>query len=277
MAVKQLKIKGRIRDYHTGRPLKDVKISSYNDLKGQMTKKNGTFSIPTNASEELLTFSLNGYETINKQVDTKDTDALDITLIKRKVKTDVTDFELIEKAKNGDQKSYGQLLERYYNGVYFHMLKYVRKPEDAEDLTIEAFGKAFDKLHIYRPDFAFSTWLYRVAWNNAIDFKRKKRLQTLSIDEPIKDNKGDNITPNIPSNHLDPEQTYERAQRKDVIHELMDQLSPKYRQLIELRFFREFSYNEIAEEMEAPIGTIKAQLHRAKQLLQGILETRTDI
>ncbi len=277
MAVKQLKIKGRITDYHTGRPLKGAKVCSFENLKGETSNKSGNFSIQLKESKSLLTISLKGYQTLNKEVNDKDSSVLDIALVKYKETAECTDLELIEKAKGGNQKAYAKLMERYYNGVYFHMLKYVRKPEDAEDLTIEAFGKAFDKLHIYRPDFAFSTWLYRVAWNNAIDFKRKKRLQTLSIDEPIKDTKGENITPNIPSNNLDPEECYVKEQRKSMLHELMGELSPKYRQLIELRFFREFSYNEIAEEMDAPIGTIKAQLHRAKQLLQAILENRLDM
>jgi len=277
MAVKQLKIRGRILDYHTGRPLKGAKVCSFENLKGETTNKSGKFSINLNEPKSLLTISLKGYQTLSKEIKDKADSGLDISLIKYKEVAECTDLELIEKAKGGNQKAYAKLMDRYYNGVYFHMLKYVRKPEDAEDLTIEAFGKAFDKLHIYRPDFAFSTWLYRVAWNNAIDFKRKKRLQTLSIDEPIKDTKGENITPNIPSNHLDPEQTFVKEQRKTMLHELMGELSPKYRRLIELRFFKEFSYNEIAEEMEAPIGTIKAQLHRAKQLLQAILETKADI
>ena len=150
----------------------------------------------------------------------------------------------------------------------------VHNRDDAEDLTIEAFGKAFKNLEKYSPDYAFSTWLFRIATNNAIDFIRKKRLETTSIDRGISgdDDEGSTFASSIRGQNLDPEEEYIRQQRMNLMREVTEKLNEKYRILIELRFFKEYSYEEIADELNLPLGTVKAQLFRAKELLYNILK-----
>ncbi len=185
------------------------------------------------------------------------------------------DMKLVRRAlDNSEQKAYSTLMERYRDSVYYVLLRMVYNPEDAEDLTLETFGKAFKSLDRYDPQYSFSTWLYKIASNSAIDFIRKKKRdkspkkKTLSTSEPIDSDMGDaNIEVNLKSSTLDPEEKFMKSQRIDVIQKYVKQLSPKYRLLIELRYFKEFSYQEIAKKIRQPLGTIKAQLSRARELL----------
>ena len=182
------------------------------------------------------------------------------------------DYDLVKMCiEVKDQSAYAKLLSRYRDSIYFMVLKMVHDPDDADDLTIEAFGKAFNNLDKYSPDFAFSTWLYKIALNNSIDWIRKRKLETLSIDEPVESESGDNYSIEIKSHSLDPEEKFIKEQRARLMRELIDKLNPKYRMLIEMRFFYELSYEEIAEKTNLPLGTVKAQLFRAKDLLYQIL------
>ena len=182
------------------------------------------------------------------------------------------DFELVCRAvKDNNQLAYAELMERYRDSIYHTMFKMVHNHDDAEDLTIEAFGKAFRKLYTYTPNFAFSTWLFKIATNNGIDFLRKKRLKLLSIDDPLEKNGDQDFSNNLKSSSLDPEERYIKEQRKLIMRTLLNKLSDKYRIMIELRFFEELSYQEIAERLSLPIGTVKAQLFRAKELLFDVL------
>lgn len=178
------------------------------------------------------------------------------------------DLILVEQAKLGNEKAFSSLLNRYRDSIYFMILKMVNNPSDAEDLTIEAFGKAFRFIDSFTPEFAFSTWLFRIATNNCIDFIRKKQLSPSPIDQIQEDI--DNMTVNIQSDLPDPEERLINDQKIAVLREIVSQLKPRYRRLIELRYFKEYSYEEIAKEMKLPIGTVKAQLFRAKSLLFNI-------
>lgn len=183
------------------------------------------------------------------------------------------DFDLVRKAVEvNNQLAYAELMDRYRDSIYHTMFKMVHNHDDAEDLTIEAFGKAFRKLHTYTPNYAFSTWLFKIATNNGIDFLRKKRLKLLSIDDPLEKNGEQDFSNNLKSSALDPEERYIRQQRKLIMRTLLNKLSDKYRIMIELRFFEELSYQEIAEQLNLPIGTVKAQLFRAKELLYDVLK-----
>lgn len=183
------------------------------------------------------------------------------------------DYRLVRAAlDNGDQKAYAQLMERYRDSIYFMLLKMVNDRDDADDLTIEAFGKAFNKLHQYTPNYAFSTWLFKIASNNCIDFIRKKKKQMLSLDKPLEGYEGSELTMDVPSNTLDPEETYIKEQKKLLMHGVVEKLKPRYRTLVELRYFKEYSYEEIAKELELPLGTVKAQLFRAREFLYNILK-----
>jgi RNA polymerase sigma factor (sigma-70 family) len=181
------------------------------------------------------------------------------------------DIELVEKAKAGDQLAYGELLGRYRDAIYFMLLKMVNNPIDAEDLTIEAFGKAFKNIDQYAPNFAFSTWLFKIATNNCIDFIRKKRASHISLDQTVDGE--DSLAPSsmIQSDVLDPESYMINKQKIKHMRKIVSRLKPRYRQLVELRYFKEYSYEEIAVELDIPIGTVKAQLFRARELLLNIL------
>ena len=180
------------------------------------------------------------------------------------------DYELVLQAIEGDQKAYAELLGRYRDAIYFMLLKMVNNSSDAEDLTIEAFGKAFKNIGQYTPNYAFSTWLFKIATNNCIDFIRKKRLNNISLDQNSLHE--DSAPMTIPADTLDPEENMISQQKVILMRAIVAKLKPRYRKLIELRYFNEFSYEEISEELELPIGTVKAQLFRARELLYNILK-----
>jgi RNA polymerase sigma factor (sigma-70 family) len=183
------------------------------------------------------------------------------------------DYILVQKARDrGDQHAYAELLNKYRDSLYFMMLKMTGNPTDAEDLTIEAFGKAFKNIHQYSPEYAFSTWLFKIAANNCIDFLRKTR-RILFADNFFDEDEDAGDTPsNIPFSGLDPEEKIIEKQKIQLMHEVVARLKPHYRNMIELRYFKEWSYEEIAVEMDLPLGTVKAQLFRAREFLFQILK-----
>lgn len=183
------------------------------------------------------------------------------------------DIELVERAKKGDQQAYAELLGKYRDAIYYMLLKMVNNPIDAEDLTIEAFGKAFKNLKQYTPNFAFSTWLFKIASNNCIDYIRKQRGNTISLDHTV--NGEDSLSPSalIQSDTMDPEENMINDQKIKLMRDVVAKLKPRYRSLIELRYFKEYSYEEIADHLELPIGTVKAQLFRARELLLNIMKS----
>jgi len=180
------------------------------------------------------------------------------------------DYKLVQKAKNGDQQAYAELMGRYRDSIYYMLLKMVSNTSDAEDLMIEAFGKAFKNIDQYTPSFAFSTWLFKIATNNCIDFIRKRRTSTISIDQTSDDQEIQSIT--IQSDTPDPEEHMINDQKVKLLRDIVSKLKPRYKTLVELRYFNEYSYEEISEELELPIGTVKAQLFRARELLYNILK-----
>lgn len=187
------------------------------------------------------------------------------------------DYRLVERARDkGDEQAYAELLEKYRESIYYMMLKMVHNADDAEDLTIEAFAKAFKRLEQYTPNFAFSTWLFRIATNNCIDFIRKKRLKTLSLDKPFEDSEGDENPLTLQSGSMDPEEKIIQKQKIKMMREVVDQLKPRYKKLVELRYFKELSYEEISEELDLPLGTVKAQLFRAREFLFNIMKNKKD-
>jgi len=180
-----------------------------------------------------------------------------------------SDLLFVEMARSGNEKAFAILMNRYRDSIYFLLLKMVNNPSDAEDLTIEAFGKAFKSLDSYTPKFAFSTWLFKIATNNCVDFIRKKQLSPTPFDL-LQDNL-DNATVNIQSDLPDPEESLINLQKIDALKDIISQLKPRYKSLIELRYYKEYSYEEISSELNLPLGTVKAQLFRAKTLLYNIL------
>jgi RNA polymerase sigma-70 factor (ECF subfamily) len=182
------------------------------------------------------------------------------------------DYKLVKLAISGDEQAYAELMDRYRDAIYYMLLKMVNNKNDAEDLTIEAFGKAFKNIEQYTPKYAFSTWLFKIATNNCIDFIRKQKANLISIDQAEDDD--DMSAPPLHSTNLDPEEDMIKNQRVDLMRDVVDKLKPRYRNLIKLRYFKEYSYEEIAQELDLPLGTVKAQLFRARELLYNILKNR---
>jgi len=183
------------------------------------------------------------------------------------------DYKLVKQALNDrSQTAYAELLNLYRDSLYFSMLRMTNNPNDAEDLTIEAFGKAFKNLHQYTPEYAFSTWLFKIAINNGIDFIRKKKIQNELLPKREK-NKEDNIANKVAGKEPNPEEVIINKQKIKMMREVIHRLKPHYKKLIELRYFDELSYEEIVQELDLPIGTVKVQLFRARTFLYNILKS----
>jgi RNA polymerase sigma-70 factor (ECF subfamily) len=186
------------------------------------------------------------------------------------------DLILVEKAKEGDQSAYAALMEKYRESVYFMLLKMVKNTDDADDLTIEAFGKAFNRLGQYSPSYAFSTWLFKIASNNCIDFIRKKRVHITSMNHAYSNDDGESVGMDFEADVMDPEESIIKQQKVKLMREVVSKLKPRYRELVEKRYFQELSYEEIAEEMDLPLGTVKAQLFRAREFLANLMKNTKD-
>ena len=167
-------------------------------------------------------------------------------------------------------------MERYKDSIYFMLLKMVNNKDDADDLTIEAFGKAFNRLSQYTPNYAFSTWLFKIATNNCIDFLRKKKKNVMSIDNRIQNKDGDTIMFELKSDAMDPEQVAMKEQKIKLMRTYVKQLKPRYETLVEMRYFKEMSYDEISLELNLPLGTVKAQLFRAREFLYNIMKNSVE-
>ncbi len=186
------------------------------------------------------------------------------------------DLKVVERAKKGDEAAFAQLMDQYREPVFYMLLKMVKNNNDAEDLTIEAFGKAFNRIQQYSPNYAFSTWLFKIASNNCIDFIRKKRIHLTSMDHAYSNSDGESVKIDVESGTMDPEETIMKQQKIKMMRKVVEQLKPRYRDLIKKRYFEELSYEEIADEMELPLGTVKAQLFRAREFLANIMKNTKD-
>jgi RNA polymerase sigma-70 factor (ECF subfamily) len=183
------------------------------------------------------------------------------------------DLKVIERALNGDSRAYTELLNRYRDSVYYVMLRMISNPSDAEDLTIEAFGKAFHNLGKYVPSHAFSTWLFRIATNNCIDFMRRKSQSPRPFDQD--EGEEDEVEATVPSDMIAPDELMINRETAASLNRIVKTLKPRYRRLIELRYFEDYSYEEIASELSLPIGTVKARLFRAKVLILNMVQSKS--
>ncbi|MDR3246339.1 MAG: sigma-70 family RNA polymerase sigma factor [Prevotellaceae bacterium] len=181
-----------------------------------------------------------------------------------------TDLELIHRALNKDQNAYSRLLSRYRDNIFYYILRMVGSKIHADDLTQESFDKAFQHLDTYDEQYAFSTWLYKIAKNCTIDFLRKRKVNALHI------NYGSDEEASVNENTLysgtpNPEEDMIRQQEELTLMNHIEAMKPKYRRLIKLRYINEYAYEEIAQELNMPIGTVKTQLFRAKNILAGMI------
>jgi RNA polymerase sigma-70 factor (ECF subfamily) len=176
----------------------------------------------------------------------------------------------IEKAKKGDQTAFTFLLNQYWNEVYGFMLKRTENETNAEDITIETFSKAFDKIASYNPEFQFNTWLISIAKNVHIDLLRKKK-SSLFIE--ITDRE-DQIAYNIADTTLSAEDELIREQNLSRLLRYIKELKPHYQEVIQLRYFQEMTYQEIANAINEPLSSVKVKLLRAKKLLAEIITSK---
>ncbi|HPS98242.1 MAG: sigma-70 family RNA polymerase sigma factor [Bacteroidales bacterium] len=183
------------------------------------------------------------------------------------------DLKVIDRALHGDSRAYTELLNRYRDSVYYVILRMVNNPSDAEDLTIEAFGKAFHNLAKYVPSHAFSTWLFRIATNNCIDFMRRKSQSPRPFDQD--EGEEDEVEATVASDMIAPDELMINRETAASLNRIVKTLKPRYRRLIELRYFEDYSYEEIASELSLPIGTVKARLFRAKVLILNMVQSKS--
>ena len=184
------------------------------------------------------------------------------------------DDKLVSAAVKGDQNAYRSLMGKYQKPLYFHVLKMVKNHEQVEDLVQEAFMKAFGNLQSYNTSYAFSTWLYRITTNHTIDYLRKRKLDTTSIHNPYKTSDGE-VEIQI-SDTKETDRAIIRKERKQILHQAIQNLPEKYREVIEMRHLDELSYQEISEHLDLPLGTVKAHIFRAREMLYKALKDQKD-
>lgn len=181
------------------------------------------------------------------------------------------DPSIIERAVKGDQKAYAKILEEYRGPIYNLIYRMVRNREEAEDLVQEAFLKAFSSLASFNAEYAFSTWLYKIAINNCIDHLRRKKLKTYSMDKPVPSQDGE-FTREFPDVSMRPDLPLLARERTNLIERAIEELPDKYRIVIVLRHTEERAYEEIAQILDIPLGTVKARIFRAREMLKKKLK-----
>ena len=191
----------------------------------------------------------------------------------RREQSRAEDKDLIRDALAGNQDAYKRLMRKYRNAIYHLIVRMIGFTPEAEDLTQEAFIKAFNSLASFNDEFSFSTWLYKIATNNAIDHLRKRKVKLVSIDKPLPNSDGEQHF-EIPDTSYVPDQNILRAQQTRTIETAIENLPDKYRVVIVMRHQQEKSYEEIAEELGLPLGTVKAHIFRARELLYRSLKGR---
>lgn len=189
------------------------------------------------------------------------------------VKSRTEDNSLIDEALAGNQASYEKLMKKYYQLIYNLVYRMISKKEDVEDLTQEAFIKAFNSLKNFDKQFSFSTWLFKIATNNAIDYLRKKKLSTFSIDKQIESDDSD-YSFEIPDSENKPDKHIMDKEMRKILDEAIESLPPKYKQVIVMRHKGELEYEEIAKELKLPLGTVKAHIFRGRELMNKYLKDK---
>jgi RNA polymerase sigma-70 factor, ECF subfamily len=178
----------------------------------------------------------------------------------------------INNAKNGDQTSFTFLLNHYWNEVYGFMLKRTENETDSEDITIETFSKAFDKIATYNIEFQFNTWLIAIAKNVHIDMLRKKKSNHFLEITDSEDQQAYNVADTTPT----AEDELITEQNLSQLLQYIKQLKPHYQEVIQLRYFQEMSYQDIAEQVNEPLNNVKIKLLRAKKLLAEIIKDKSN-
>ena len=184
-----------------------------------------------------------------------------------------TDALVIARARRGEESAFAELLRRYRAPVFNLCLRMLKNRDDAEDIAQEVFVKVFGMLERYDERYAFRSWIFKIAANQSIDFIRKNRVKMQSLDEPLK-YKGEEIERQFPDERPDPEEDYEMREIGALLMDITSELPPHYRSMIVLRHQEQLSYEEIAQVLELPLGTVKARIHRARAMMKDRLQRR---
>lgn len=182
-----------------------------------------------------------------------------------------TDQELVVEALAGNQRAFTTLVERHRAAVHSVIYRVVKSTDTANDLVQETFIKAFSSLSSYRPEYKFTTWLYKIAVNSSIDLLRRRRLPLMSLDAPI-DTEDGQVSIEIADHRSNPEVELERKQQEFSITAAIDDLPERYKEVIQFRHQDDKSYEEIAEMLKVPVGTVKARIFRAREMLKRRLK-----
>ena len=178
------------------------------------------------------------------------------------------DAEVIIRILDGEVNAFGILQKKYKRVISSLIRKMIKDEDDIDDLVQETFIKAYRALDRYQSSYSFSAWIYRIASNTCIDFLRKKRLNIISIDQPIgTTDEEDGLFFEIEDNSYQPDVEFINNERKAALYSAIDSLPEKYRLIIKLRHEEELDYNEIALKLDMPLGTVKAHLFRARKML----------
>ncbi|MBP5563235.1 MAG: sigma-70 family RNA polymerase sigma factor [Bacteroidales bacterium] len=184
------------------------------------------------------------------------------------------DYVLLRKAlDHNDQQAYAELMSLYRDSIYYMLIRMVKNKDDAEDLTLMTFGKAFRYLDKYTPKYAFSTWLYRIALNNSIDFLRVKNNMPQYFEEDLYTTSTTSIIDQSEDNlQRTPEDEIIDKQRLQMLRAAVSELPEKYRKVIELRYYEDLAYEDIAERLGLTLSNVKIQIMRAKQMLTQLMQ-----
>lgn len=181
------------------------------------------------------------------------------------------DVATVQQILDGDKHAF-HILEKKYRRIILSLVrKMIRNDDDVADLVQDTFIKAYTALPSYQPEYAFSSWLYRIASNGCIDFLRKRRLQTISIDRPISTDDGEMQMELPDTSYLADTHIY-ASERKKLLAEALANLPEKYLRVIKMRHEDEMEYQEIADKLDIPLGTLKALLFRARKRMYDYLK-----
>jgi RNA polymerase sigma-W factor len=183
------------------------------------------------------------------------------------------DRKLIHRALDGDDQAFDELMQRYHQSVYNLVYRMIESPQEAEDIVQETFIKAFNALASFNEEYAFSTWLFKIATNHCIDTLRKRKLRTFSLDTPIQTKDGA-VSRDYADESYSPERSTISNEHTSMILDAVEDLPEKYRVVINMRHHEDRSYEEISEILDIPIGTVKARIFRARELLKKILKDK---
>ena len=187
---------------------------------------------------------------------------------------------LIERCLKGEERAFEELLNKYKTAVFSICYRMVRNRTDAEDLSQDAFIRTFSVLDRYDPSYPFSSWLFRITSNLCIDFLRRRRGDTVSLDQPIAGTEGD-IQRQLPAKTVKPDREMETKEMMATLEDAISGLPEHYRIIVVLRHQEQMSYEEIADNLGIPLGTVKARIHRARNMIKefflksGLLEDST--